>query len=71
VVDRGGGRVLLTVVANSTRRLVSAYPIKRYPCLQDAALPPLYEALRGDLDWLFGKGFAQALARLQPAGGEV
>jgi hypothetical protein len=51
VVDRGAGRVLLTVVGSHTRRLVSAYPAKRYPCLADASLPPLYEAMRDDLDW--------------------
>jgi Protein of unknown function (DUF3109) len=63
VVDRGDGRVLLTVVASHTRRLVSAYPPTRYPCLADTALPPLYESMRADLDWLFGPGFANALAR--------
>jgi hypothetical protein len=63
VVDRGGGRAVLTVVASHTRRLVAAYPAKRYPCLADASLPPLYESMRGDLDWLFGKGFAKALSR--------
>jgi hypothetical protein len=63
VLDCGGGRVLLTVVASHTRRLVSAYPAGRYPCLSDPALPPLCEAMRGDLDWLFGRGFAKALAR--------
>lgn len=62
VVDCGGGRVLLTVVASHTRRLVSAYPPKRYPCLDDTSLPPLYESLRADLDWVFGNGFAKALA---------
>jgi hypothetical protein len=61
VVDCGGGRVLLTVVASHTRRLVSAYPPKRYPCLDDASLPPLCESMREDLDWVFGKGFANAL----------
>jgi hypothetical protein len=63
VVDRGDGRVVLTVVASHTSRLVGAYPAKRYPCLDDASLPPLYEAMRDDLDWAFGKGFAKALAR--------
>jgi hypothetical protein len=63
VVDRGDGRVLLTVVASNTRRLVRAHPAKRYPCLAEASLPPLAESMREDLDWLFGKGFAQALAR--------
>jgi hypothetical protein len=63
VVARGAGRAVLTVVAPHTRRLVGAYPAKRYPCLSDASLPPLLEAMRGDLDWLFGKGFAKALAR--------
>ena len=62
VVDRAQGRVLLTVVASHTRRLVSAHPAHRYPCLADARLPPLYHSMRGDLDWLFGKGFAKALA---------
>jgi hypothetical protein len=62
VVDRGQGRVLLTVVARHTRRLVSAYPAHRYPCLADTSLPPLYQSMRGDLDWLFGRGFAKALA---------
>jgi len=61
VIDRGGGRVLLTVVASHTRRLVSAFPPSRYPCLADPSLPPLHEAMRADLDWLFGDGFAQAL----------
>jgi hypothetical protein len=69
VVDRGGGRVLLTVVASNTRRLVSAYPVKRYPCLADASLPPLYESMREDLDWLFGEGFAKALSREVGASG--
>lgn len=63
VVDRGGGQVVLTVVASHTRRLVGAYPHKRYPCLADSSLPPLYESMRRDLDWLFGKGFARALGR--------
>lgn len=63
VVDRGEGRAVLTVVASHTRRLVSAYPANRYPCLDDVSLPPLYESMRGDLDWLFGKGFAKALAK--------
>lgn len=63
VVDRGGGQVVLTVVAGHTSRLVSAHPPRRYPCLQDDALPPLHEAMRGDLDWLFGKCFARALAK--------
>lgn len=62
VVDCGDGRVLLTVVASHTRRLVSAHPPERYPCLDDPSLPPLYESMRGDLDWVFGKGFAKALA---------
>jgi hypothetical protein len=65
VVDRGQGRVLLTVVASHTRRLVSAHPAHRYPCLDDAGLPPLYQSMRGDLDWLFGSGFANALAKAQ------
>jgi hypothetical protein len=63
VVAREGGRAVLTVVASHTRRLVSAYPANRFPCLSDASLPPLHEAMREDLDWLFGKGFARALAR--------
>jgi hypothetical protein len=63
VVDRGQGRVLLTVVAPHTRRLVSAHPAHRYPCLADASLPTLVHSMRGDLDWLFGPGFAQALSK--------
>lgn len=63
VVDRGQGRVLLTVVARHTRRLVSAHPAHRYPCLADPTLPPLHQSMRGDLDWLFGQGFARALAK--------
>jgi hypothetical protein len=66
VVDRGGGRAVLTVVAGHTRRLVSAYPARRYPCLSDPSLPLLYQAMREDLDWLFGRGFAKALARKRP-----
>jgi hypothetical protein len=64
VVDRGDGRVVLTVVASHTRRLVSAHPANRYPCLGDGSLPPLYEAMRADLDFLFGRGFAKALSRV-------
>jgi hypothetical protein len=63
VVDCANGRTVLTVVASHTFRLVGAYPPRRYPCLDDAALPPLYEAMRSDLDWLFGRGFADALAQ--------
>jgi hypothetical protein len=62
VVDLGNGRTLLTVVADHTRRLVGAHPVKRYPCLDDPSLPPLASSMRADLDWLFGKGFAKALA---------
>jgi hypothetical protein len=63
VVDRGAGRALLTVVASHTHRLVGSHPARRYPCLVDTSLPPLHEAMRADLDWLFGKGFARALSR--------
>jgi hypothetical protein len=63
VVDLGRGRVLLSVVAAHTHRLVASHPAHRYPCLCDPSLPPLHEALAADLDWLFGKGFAKALAR--------
>lgn len=63
VIDRGDGRVVLSVVASHTRRLVSTYPPSRYPCLSDPSLPPLHQAMRADLDWLFGKGFARALSR--------
>jgi len=65
-LDRGQGRVLLTVVASHTRRLVSAHPAYRYPCLADESLPPLPQSMRGDLDWLFGEGFAKALAKAMP-----
>jgi len=58
-----GDRVLLTVVSSSTYRLVSAFPPRRYPCLADPSLPPLWESMRADLDWLFGRGFARALKR--------
>jgi hypothetical protein len=68
VIDRGDGRVVLSVVASHTRRLVSTYPPSRYPCLADASLPPLHQAMRADLDWLFGKGFARALAALDSDG---
>jgi hypothetical protein len=70
VVDCGDGRVLLTLVASHTRRLVSAYPPNRYPCLDDPSLPPLVESMCEDLDWLFGKGFAQALSARASAGAE-
>lgn len=63
VVDCGRGRVLLTVVASHTRRLVGAHPVHRYPCLSDASLPPLHVSMRRDLDWVFGRGFAKALSR--------
>ncbi|MGC4115629.1 MAG: hypothetical protein QM765_13700 [Myxococcales bacterium] len=63
VVDLGQGRTALTLVSRTTFRLVGAHPPRRYPCLSDPHLPLLTESLRGDLDWAFGKGFAQALAR--------
>jgi hypothetical protein len=63
VIDRGDGRVVLTVVASHTRQLVSAHPVNRYPCLSDESLPPLYQAMRADLDLVFGSGFARALSR--------
>lgn len=62
VVDLGAGRTLLTVVAKSTFRLVATWPPGRFPCLNDDALPPLHVSMRRDLDWLFGAGFARALA---------
>lgn len=64
VVDFGQGRTALTLVSKTTHKLVGAYPPARYPCLSDSKLPPIYEALRGDLDWVFGKGFARSLAPL-------
>lgn len=63
LVDLGRSGVALTVVSKSTWRLVSAHRPQRYPCLRDARLPWLTESMRADLDWLFGAGFAAALAR--------
>ncbi len=54
--------VALTLVARHTHRLVSAPAPDRYPCLSDPSLPPLIDSMRSDLDWLFGRGFARALA---------
>ncbi|MBI5542344.1 MAG: hypothetical protein HY901_00525 [Deltaproteobacteria bacterium] len=67
VVDFGEGRCALTLVSKTTHRLVGAFPPPRYPCLSDDRLPPLPEALKGDLDWAFGKGFARALDRVRKA----
>jgi hypothetical protein len=63
VVDFAQGRTALTLVSPSTWKLVGAHPPRRYPCLADPKLPPIFESLRGDLDWAFGKGFARALAK--------
>jgi hypothetical protein len=63
VVDLGEGRTLLSVVSASTRKLVSAHPPRRYPCLDDPGLPPLVDSMRADIDWLFGAGFARKLKR--------
>ena len=63
VLDFGEGRTALTLVSASTRRLVGSFPPTRYPCLSDPKLPRLVRSLRGDLDWIFGPGFARALGR--------
>lgn len=62
VVDVGDGRVVLTVVSSTTHRLTGSYPASRFPCLCDGALPPLWHSMRADLDWIFGPGFARAVA---------
>jgi len=62
VVGLPRNRVALTLVARHTHRLVSAPAPDRYPCLSDPSLPLLTDSLRSDLDWLFGRGFARALA---------
>ncbi|MGI5863057.1 MAG: hypothetical protein ACOX6T_13480 [Myxococcales bacterium] len=64
VVALGEGRTLLSVVSRSTSRLVATWPAGRFPCLNDESLPPLHISMRRDLDWLFGGGFARALAAL-------
>jgi hypothetical protein len=62
LVDVGDGRIALTVVGRATHRLVAAWPADRYPCLADPGLPLIWRSLRGDLDWVFGRGFARALS---------
>lgn len=32
-----------------------------YPCLCDRTLPPIYESMRDDIDWLLGTGFTDLL----------
>jgi hypothetical protein len=63
VLDFGQGRTVLTLISSSTYRLAGAWPPGRYPCLSDPRLPPLHRSLKGDLDWMFGPGFARALSR--------
>ena len=58
------GRVVLSVLARHSYKHVGSLPPGRFPCLSDPTLPPIYESMRGDLDWLFGPGFADELARL-------
>lgn len=38
-----------------------------YPCLCDAKLPPIFESMRDDLDWLLGEGFTDLLVEAAKA----
>lgn len=58
------GRVVLSVLAKHTYKYVGSLHPKRFPCLSDPTLPPIWESMRGDIDWLFGEGFADELGRL-------
>lgn len=57
----GPETVVLTVLNRRNHRRLGACAPTRFPCLADASLPPLYESMTADLDWLFGTGFAEAL----------
>ncbi|MBN2360080.1 MAG: hypothetical protein JXR83_11560 [Deltaproteobacteria bacterium] len=59
----GPETVVVTVLNRRNHRRLGACAPTRYPCLADATLPLLCEAMAADLDWLFGAGFAAALRR--------
>ncbi|MGI5861346.1 MAG: DUF3109 family protein [Myxococcales bacterium] len=60
----GRGKLVLSVLAKHSFREVGSLHPRRFPCLSDPTLPPIYESLSADLDWMFGQGFAGELARL-------
>lgn len=64
LVVLGRGKLVLSVLAKHSFREVGSLHPRRFPCLSDPALPPIYESLSADLDWMFGQGFAAELARL-------
>jgi hypothetical protein len=70
LIDLGRNRLVLSVLARHNYKEFASLPPQRFPCLSDRSLPPIYESLGGDLDWIFGEGFAAALAGLArtPAG---
>jgi hypothetical protein len=63
VVETSPGRLLLSLVTADNHRLLGHHPPRRYPCLDDVALPPLVQAMRGDLEVLLGRGATRALLR--------
>lgn len=64
LVVLGRGKLVLSVLAKHSFREVGSLHPRRFPCLSDPTLPPIYESLSADLDWMFGQGFADELARL-------
>ncbi|MEQ1566284.1 MAG: hypothetical protein ABMA64_11650 [Myxococcota bacterium] len=61
VVDLGDGRRLLTAVHRRTAAIAETYPARRFPCLVDAARPPLWESCRDTLVELFGSRTYRAI----------
>lgn len=63
VIRLEGGRTLVTVLNRENYKAWSTLHPRRFPCLSDPTLPPLIESMAGTFDWMFGPGFARALAR--------
>lgn len=61
LLELTNGDAILSILTKKNYLHIGGHRPTRYPCLSDKKLPPIYESMAGDLDWIFGKGFAQAL----------
>jgi hypothetical protein len=64
IVAMDSDKLVLSVLAPHTYKEVGSLHPRRFPCLGDRSLPPIYESMGADLDWMFGEGFAARIAAL-------
>ncbi len=68
LVELQDGTSVLSVLNKRNYGHVGGNSPRDYPCLCDKKLPPIYESMKDDIDWLFGKGFAAELKRVAEGG---